>query len=117
MKMTKRIRVSMLAVVSLLVGGVVAVLACGPSAVPEQHAGGAGGVTESVSVPATEAPFVLQQSGDGTDDQDGQEGDPTVEPTPTATPDPDCFEVHHPKEDRNGHDVSAAWAKAVSSRS
>lgn len=38
--------------------GVFAVVACGPSA-PEQQLGSVGDVPENVSVPATEAPFVL----------------------------------------------------------
>ena len=74
-----------MAVAVMGVLGVVAVLACGPStaAVPGQS-GTTGAVQESVSVPATGAPFVLQQSGDG----GGGQGEPTTEPTtePTASP-------------------------------
>ena len=73
----------LLAVVAMLAMGVVAVLACGPAAVPEQQSGGAGGVAESVSVPATEVPFVLQQSGDV-----GK-----AEPTETPRSTPVCWEV------------------------
>ena len=87
MKTVNRMRPLLLAVVAMSVVGVVAVLACGPTAVPEQQSGGAGGVAEGVSVPATEAPFVLQQSGDG--ERDGQKGDSGDEPDPTATPYPD----------------------------
>ena len=93
MKTTKWARLTLMAVV-MLVTGAFTVVACAPPAAPEQ-VGSAGDVPERVSVPATEVPFVLQQSEDG----DAHE-DPTVEPTPTATRDPDCFEVHHPNEDR-----------------
>ena len=48
----------------MFVVGVVAVLACGPATVPERQSGGTGDVPESVSVRETEAPFVLQHSGD-----------------------------------------------------
>ena len=81
MKITNRMRTAMLVV------GVVAVLACGPAAAPEQQSGGAGGVAEGVSALATEAPFVLHQSGDG--EHDDQQDDTSDEPTPTATPYPD----------------------------
>ena len=80
MRSTKWMRVGVLAASVTALTVVVAVVACGPAA-PEQQSGGVGGVAESVSVPATEAPFVLQQSGDG-----GQ-----AEPTPTTTP--VCWEV------------------------
>ena len=86
MKTTNRMRLVLLAVVAMLVAGVVAVLACGPAA-PEQQSGGAGDVSESVSALATEAPFVLPQSGDG--ERDDQQEDTGNEPTPTATPYPD----------------------------
>ena len=81
MKSTKWMRTGVLAVALLAVVGVMAVLACGPSAAPSQQSSG-GGVSESVSVPATEAPFVLPQSGNG----DGGPVDPTGEPTATPTP-------------------------------
>ena len=94
MKTTKRMRTAMLAVVAMLVVGVVAVLACGPAAAPEQQSGGAGDVSESVSALATEAPFVLPQSGDG--ERDDQQDDTGDEPTPTATPYPDdCKKKHN----------------------
>ena len=81
MKTTKWMVTAMLVVAATLVAGAFALVSCAPSTVPEQ-AGSAGGVSESVSVPATEAPFVLPQFGDG----EGNGGD--VEPTdePTATP-------------------------------
>ena len=56
---------------------VFAVVACGPAA-PAQQSGSGGSVPESVSAPATESPFVLQQSGDGSGDGENDE--------PTATP-------------------------------
>lgn len=62
-----------LTLLSVTVLGVAAALACVPSApaVPEQS-GGVGDAPESVSVPATAVPFVLQQSEGG--GRDGQKG-------------------------------------------
>ena len=97
MSTTKRVRVSMLAVVAMLVAGVVAVLACGPSspAVPAQS-GATGAVPESVSVPPTEVPFVLPQSGDG-----GGHGEPTAEPTAEPTEEPTPTQYVPPTADRS----------------
>ena len=81
MKSVNVIKTCILAVAMLAMAGVMAVLACGPTAAPEQQSGDVEGAAGSVSASATEAPFVLQQSGDG-----GQ-----AEPTPTTTP--VCWEV------------------------
>ena len=81
MKSVNVIKTGILAVAMLAMAGVMAVLACGPTAAPEQQSGDVEGAAGSVSASATEAPFVLQQSGDG-----GQ-----AEPTPTTTP--VCWEV------------------------
>ena len=93
-------RMGILSVALLAVVGVLAVLACGPSAAsaPVQQSSAAGDVSESASVSATEAPFVGQQPGDGgtggqasepTGGQSGQpqdSGDESPEtPMPTAT--------------------------------
>ena len=84
MKLSQRVRLVALsfAVVSLV--GVMAVMACAPP-VPSAPPNGAGNVSDSVSVPATEAPFVVSQSGVGAGD--GEQGESTEEPTeePTAT--------------------------------
>ena len=88
-KSTKWMRFSMLwiAVAALMV--VIAVLACGPAS-PAQQAGGSGDA-ESVSVRATETPFVPQQSGDGEKEK------LTATSPPTATPYPDdCMEFQNP---------------------
>ena len=76
MKTAQRVRLVVLAFAFMSVAGVMAVVACGPSS-PAQQSGGAG----NVSVPATEVPFVLPQSGDG-----GGTAEPTVVPTETPTP-------------------------------
>ena len=93
MSLTSWARPLLLIVVAMLVVGAVAVLACGPAAAPHA-AGGGGEVPESVSALATEAPFVLPQSGDG--ERDDQQEDTGDEPTPTATPYPDdCKRKHN----------------------
>ena len=70
-----------------------------PAPVPQQSGGG-GGVSESVSAPATEAPFVLPQSGD----EGGGPVEPTITPYVSPTPDPEgCYEVHHYK---SGGDIT-----------
>ena len=81
MSSTKWVRTGVLTSTLLAVAGVMAVLACGPSA-PSQKSGEAGDVSERVSVPATEAPFVLPQFGE----EGGGPVDPTGEPTATPTP-------------------------------
>ena len=60
-----------MAVAWLADADVMAVLACGPAA-PAQQSGGGGGAEERVSVPATEAPFELLQSGDGEKERPAQ---------------------------------------------
>ena len=87
MKSIKVVKSGVLTSATLAIAGVMAVLACGPAAAPVQQAGGST-VEESVSVPATEAPFVVQQSGDGEKEQ------------PTPTRDPECYEVDIPHTDR-----------------
>ena len=78
MKASQWVRLVVLSLAVMSVVGVMAVVACGPSAPPN----GAGNVSASVSVPATEVPFVLPQSGDG-----GQV-EPTEVPTETPTAEP-----------------------------
>ena len=98
---TSRMRTAMLAVVAMSVAGAMAVLACGPAAVPAVPAGSGATASESLSVPATEAPFVLPQSGDG--GRDGGEGTPTETPTdePTETLTPTATRYVPPTADRS----------------
>ena len=81
MKASHWVRLFVLAFAVMSVAGVMAVVACGPSA-PLAPPNGAGNVSDSVSLPATEAPLVLPQSGDG-----GQV-EPTEVPTETPTAEP-----------------------------
>ena len=81
MKASQWVRLVVLAFAVVSVAGVMAVIACGPSA-PLAPPNGAGNVSDSVSLLATEAPFLLPQSGDG----DGVEVEPTAEPTDTSMP-------------------------------
>ena len=83
MKAPQWVRLLVLVFAVMSVAGVLAVVACGPLT-PPAPPNGAGGVSDSVSAPATEVPFVLPQSGDG----DGGNGEPTDEPTeePTEVP-------------------------------
>ena len=84
MKLSQRVRLVVSAFAVMSVAGLLAVVACGPSA-PAAPPNGAGNVSASVSAPATEAPFVLQESGDGEKEE------------PTATPYPDdCMEFKRP---------------------
>ena len=87
-----RLLVSSFAAMSLV--GVMAVVACGPSA-PLAPQNGAGNVSDSVSAPATEVPFVLPQSGDG----DGGNGEPTEEPTDEPTEEPSATQYVPPTTD------------------
>ena len=84
MKLSQRVRLVALSFAVVSVVGVLAAVACVPLA-PSAPPNGAGNVSDSVSVPATEAPFVVSQSGDGAGD--GEQGESTEEPTeePTAT--------------------------------
>ena len=84
MKLSQRVRLVVLSFAVMSVAGVMAVLACGPLA-PTAPPNGAGNVSDSVSAPATEAPFVLPQSGDGGGGQVEPTEVPTETPTPTAT--------------------------------
>ena len=79
MKAPQWVRLVLSSFVAMSVVGVMAVMACGPSA-PSAPPNGAGNVSDSVSVPATEVPFVVPQSGDGGN------GEPTAEPTEEPTP-------------------------------
>ena len=81
MKASQWVRLVLSSFAVMSVVGVMAVVACGPSA-PLAPPNGADNVSDSVSLPATEVPFVLPQSGDGGN------GEPTAEPTdePTAEP-------------------------------
>ena len=89
-----------LAVAVLAIGGVFTVVACGPAApAPPVGGGDAGVVTESVSVPVTGAPFVLQQSGDG--DGTGGQGESTEEPTAEPTEEPTPTQYVSPTADRS----------------
>ena len=76
-------RMGILSVALLAVVAVLAVLACGPSVSPVQESGDTGDVSDNASVSATEAPFVLQQSGGG--GGAGGQGEPSETPTPMAT--------------------------------
>ena len=76
-------RMGILSVALLAVVAVLAVLACGPSVSPVQESGDTGNVSDNASVSATEAPFVLQQSGGG--GGAGGQGEPSETPTPMAT--------------------------------
>ena len=80
MKAPQRSRLVVLSFAVMSVAGVMAVVACGPSA-PLAPPNGAGNVSDSVSAPATGSPFLLQQSGDG-----GGTAEPTVVPTETPIP-------------------------------
>jgi len=81
----------------MAVAGVMAVLACGPAATPVQQSGSGEAAADSVSVPATEAPFVVSErvGGDATGEVSSAAGDASVgaqqsggseKETPTATP-------------------------------
>ena len=89
MKASHWVRLFVLAFAVMSVAGVMAVVACGPSA-PLAPPNGAGNVSDSVSLPATEAPLVLPQSGDG-----GQ-----VEPTEVPTETPTAEPTDEPTENR-----------------
>ena len=78
MKAAQWVRLVVLSFAVMSVAGLIAVLACGPSA-PSAPPNGAGNVSDSVSLP-TEVPFMLPQSGDGGN------GEPTAEPTEEPTP-------------------------------
>ena len=66
MKTAQRVRLVALAFAAMSVAGVMAVVACGPSA-PLAPPNGESSVSDGVSVPVTEAPFLLPQSSDGGD--------------------------------------------------
>ena len=83
MKAPQWVRLLVLVFAVMSVAGVLAVVACGPLT-PPAPPNGAGGVSDSVSAPATEVPFVLLQSGDG----GGGQVEPTEVPTETPTAEP-----------------------------
>ena len=82
MKAPQWVRLLVLAFAFMSVVGVMAAVACGPSA-PLAPPNGAGNVSDGVSAPATGSPFVVPQSGDG-----GGTAEPTTEPTAEPTEEP-----------------------------
>ena len=116
MKAPQWVRLLVLAFAFMSVAGVLAVMACGPSA-PAAPPNGAGNVSDSVSAPATEVPFVLQQPGGGDGgvepemtsvdsvlpQQSGNEptDEQTETPTPTPTPTPTATRYIPPTADRS----------------
>ena len=63
-KLTRWIRPAVFATAVVAIAGVMTVLACGPLSVLAQQSAGSGSASESAFMPAPEAPFVLQNSGD-----------------------------------------------------
>ena len=94
MKAPQWVRLFVLSFAVMSVAGVMAVMACGPSA-PLAPPNGAGNVSDSVSVPATGSPFLLPQSGDG----DGGQVEPTEVPTETSTAEPTAEPTEEPTEE------------------
>ena len=96
MKLSQRVRLVALSFAVVSVVGVLAEVAWGRSA-PTAPPNGAGNVSDSVSVPATEVPFVVQQSGDG--DGDGGQIEPTEVPTETPTVEPTAEPTEEPTDE------------------